>query len=137
MGETEYIMIACGGRHYGRAPGEVERVVYELDHELAHVRGQGLVLVLRHGRARGADFCASKWAEWRGVRQEPYPCDWARESGPDRNRRMLYADKGVSALLLLPFSKVRLVVAFPGGQGTAHMVRIARAAGVQVHEVRE
>lgn len=28
-----------------------------------------------------------------------------------------------------------IVVAFPGGRGTAHMVRIARAAGIDVIEV--
>jgi hypothetical protein len=28
-----------------------------------------------------------------------------------------------------------LVIAFPGGRGTAHMVRIAKDAGVQVMEV--
>lgn len=133
---VEYIMIACGGRHYGRAPGEVERVVYELEHVLAHVRGQGLVLVLRHGQARGADFCASKWAEWRGVRQVPYPCEWGAESGPARNKRMLWASCAGGATRASPAPDVRLVVAFPGGRGTAHMVRIAREAGVQVHEVR-
>jgi predicted PP-loop superfamily ATPase len=30
-----------------------------------------------------------------------------------------------------------LVVAFPGGTGTAHMVRIAREAGVNVLEVKQ
>lgn len=36
---------------------------------------------------------------------------------------------------MLDEGKPDLVVAFPGGPGTAHMVRIARAAGVRVLKV--
>jgi len=45
-------------------------------------------------------------------------------AGPDRNKRMM--DEG----------KPDLVVAFPGGDGTADMVRKAKAAGIEVIEVR-
>jgi hypothetical protein len=47
---------------------------------------------------------------------------WAGKAGPIRKQQML--DEG----------KPDLVVAFPGGRGTAHMVRIARAAGIEVIE---
>jgi hypothetical protein len=36
---------------------------------------------------------------------------------------------------MLTEGKPELVVAFPGGRGTAHMMRIAREAGVEVVEV--
>lgn len=49
--------------------------------------------------------------------------DLGRKAGPIRNQRML--DDG----------RPELVVAFPGGPGTAHMCRIAREAGVEVIEV--
>ena len=36
---------------------------------------------------------------------------------------------------MLDEGKPDLVVAFPGGRGTAHMTRIARGAGIEVIEV--
>jgi hypothetical protein len=55
-----------------------------------------------------------------------YMADWdglGRKAGPIRNQRML--DEG----------KPDLVIAFPGGRGTADMVRRAREAGVEVVEL--
>jgi hypothetical protein len=46
-----------------------------------------------------------------------------RKAGPIRNERMLTE------------GKPDLVVAFPGGRGTAHMTRLAREAGVEVVEI--
>jgi len=54
--------------------------------------------------------------------------NWAglgRKAGPIRNQEML--DQG----------RPNMVVAFPGGRGTADMVRRARGAGVEVIEVGE
>jgi hypothetical protein len=79
--------------------------------------------VVVHGCAPGADSLAGRWATERGVPQEPYPADWqkyGRRAGPLRNEQMLRE------------AKPDLVVAFPGGRGTAHMVRIAEEAGVKV-----
>jgi hypothetical protein len=74
------------------------------------------------GGATGADSCALDWAivNWCNFREYPIH---QLETGFQRNVRML-AD-----------SKPDLVVAFPGGNGTAHMVKIARAAGVPVTEI--
>lgn len=47
-----------------------------------------------------------------------------KAAGPIRNQRML--DDG----------KPDRVLAFPGGRGTANMVKLAKAAGVPVHEIR-
>ncbi len=60
------------------------------------------------------------------VQLEAYPAEWnlhGRTAGPVRNRRMI--EEG----------KPDLVLAFPGGQGTADLVRRARAAGIEVREV--
>jgi UDP-N-acetylmuramoylalanine-D-glutamate ligase len=57
---------------------------------------------------------------------ETYEADWdthGKAAGPIRNKRML--DEG----------KPDLVVAFPGGRGTANMISQARKAGVEVIEV--
>jgi UDP-N-acetylmuramoylalanine-D-glutamate ligase len=54
-----------------------------------------------------------------------YPAKWdlhGKSAGPIRNQQML--DTGVD-----------LVIAFPGGKGTAHMVSIAKKAGVKVVEI--
>jgi hypothetical protein len=69
---------------------------------------------------------ASRYADEHGLSQERFPADWdthGRAAGPIRNQRML--DVG----------KPDFVIAFPGGHGTANMVRKAKAAGVQVLEV--
>lgn len=61
-----------------------------------------------------------------GVKHLPFEADWhthGRAAGPIRNRRMI--EEG----------KPDLVVAFPGGRGTANMVNQARAAGIEVREV--
>lgn len=80
---------------------------------------------LIHGNARGADTLAGQWAFMRGVRGIACPANWARDgkrAGPLRNQRMLGQAPD-------------LVVAFPGGRGTADMVARARKAGVPVREV--
>jgi hypothetical protein len=80
-----------------------------------------LILVL--GGARGVDSIAEDWAVVNWVRQIVYPADWARhgrKAGILRNIEMLEAERP------------EMVVAFPGGNGTAHMCRIAEEAGVAV-----
>lgn len=79
-----------------------------------------------HGAARGADTLAALFAKMFGLQVEAYPADWngqGRAAGILRNQRML--DTGIG-----------LVVAFPGGSGTADMVFRAIKAGVRVIEVR-
>ena len=80
------------------------------------------------GGAKGADFLARVFAKWRGVPVEEYPADWRRHgkaAGSIRNEQMLA--EGCPDL----------VVAFPGGVGTADMVRRARARHVRVQEVQK
>jgi len=79
------------------------------------------------GGARGADTIAAEWAVARDIPANVFMADWeglGRKAGPIRNQRML--DEG----------KPDLVVAFPGGRGTADMVRRAREAGVEVKLIK-
>ena len=81
---------------------------------------------LIEGGANGADRLARLWANAFGVPVETYEADWENQgtfAGPARNKRML--DEG----------KPDVVIAFPGGRGTADMVRKARRAGVEVVEI--
>jgi hypothetical protein len=79
------------------------------------------------GGARGADALAASWVRnpgWEGtVEHEQYPAEWSlhgKAAGPIRNQEML--DVG----------KPDVVYAFPGGRGTADMVRRANKAGIEV-----
>lgn len=104
-------MLVCGGRDYFDA----ERVDLILD-----VLGPTLVI---QGGQRGADTMAANWAAKRGVPFKCFPADWrayGNSAGPRRNRQMLKE------------GKPDIVVAFPGGPGTADMVGAAMQHGVPV-----
>ncbi len=79
--------------------------------------------IIIHGDAPGADTLADQWCDVFGVRKHVFPANWDKEgraAGPIRNQRMI--DEG----------KPDLVIAFPGGRGTADMIRRANAAKLPV-----
>lgn len=79
---------------------------------LDHLHAQHPFTVLIHGDASGADRLSGEWAESRGIQVEARPADWkkhGRAAGPIRNSQMLD-------------ERPDIVVAFPGGKGTADMV---------------
>lgn len=103
--------LVCGGRDYaGR---------YTVHSVLAEYG----IRELCHGAAPGADTLAGEWAIMIArIKTVAYPADWdtfGKAAGPIRNRWMLED------------FRPNLVIAFPGGQGTANMVQISRAAGVR------
>lgn len=78
------------------------------------------------GGARGADSAAIDWAVVNWCDFKEFPADWGKHgkrAGFIRNQQML--DEG----------KPDLMIAFPGGRGTADMVRKAKRAGVEVREI--
>ncbi|GGD30599.1 hypothetical protein GCM10011335_37050 [Aureimonas glaciei] len=78
---------------------------------------------LLSGGAPGADTLAWDWGWDRNFHCERMFADWkkhGRAAGPIRNQRMI--DEW----------KPTLVIAFPGGRGTADMIRRAEAAGIPV-----
>ena len=114
--ESRPRVLVCGGRNYRDWP----RLCQVLD----AIRPKPLVII--HGDANGADQLADKWARLSQVAVRAHPADWTdlgRAAGPIRNQEMLDEEKP------------DLVIAFPGGRGTADMVRRAREAGVPVREV--
>lgn len=87
---------------------------------------RGPFTCLNHGAAPGADAHAANWAIKNRVPIKSWKADWKRHrnaAGPRRNQQMI--DDG----------KPELVIAFPGGRGTADMVQRARASGIEVFEV--
>lgn len=107
-------VLVCGGRNYADA-NRMYAELSALD-----------ITCLAHGGARGADWLAHEYTTNFNLNEREFPADWeqyGKAAGPIRNQQML--DE----------FKPELVVAFPGGKGTAHMVAIARKAGVPVREV--
>ena len=83
--------------------------------------------VLIHGNYRGLDRIADAWALARGVKREPVDAEWTRfgpRAGPMRNTRMIRE-----------FHPVKCI-AFEGGDGTRDCLAKARAAGLEVIEVK-
>lgn len=112
-------VIVCGGRDFGAQLGE-----HILAYDTLFALGPDVTLVC--GGARGADQMAIAWHNITGTPVEVFPADWkkhGRAAGPIRNQQML--DAGAD-----------LVIAFPGGRGTADMVQRARKAGIPVREVQ-
>lgn len=112
------IVLVCGGRDYAN-----RSAVYVTLERLYAQHGRELIII--EGGAAGADRFAADWADESGLPHAKVPALWTKHfnsAGPLRNKAML---------LLKP----DLVIAFPGGRGTADMVRRAKAAGVSVQEL--
>lgn len=110
-------VLVCGGRHFHN-----QEIV---DKVLTHIRNSDGIDQIIEGGAMGADLGGRNWAWHTRTEFRTFMADWSqgRKAGPIRNQKML--DEGCPDL----------VVAFPGGPGTADMVRRARKAGVPVLEV--
>lgn len=113
-------VLVCGGRDYD----DEDTVFRELD-KLRKRYGR---LTIIQGGARGADGLAREWALGQSsVRLINEPADWEKHgkaAGIIRNQTMLDEHKPDMGL------------AFPGGRGTADMVRRMRKAGLEVIEVK-
>ena len=106
-------VLVCGGRDF-----DDRAALYSA---LDGLHAQHRFTVLIAGGARGADTLAAQWARDRGVRTRIFMPRWKNQgpaAGPIRNARMLKD------------GRPELVVAFPGGRGTAGMMALARTAGV-------
>jgi hypothetical protein len=118
------LVIAAGGGRDLAWPQQ--RVAAEL---LARSSGR-LVHLLLHGGARGADAAIGRAAQQLGWSALVMPAQWqlhGRAAGPIRNRALLEQAVARAVAHSSPgcFTSV-LVVAFPGGAGTASLVREAR-----------
>ena len=121
--KTSKRILICGGRDYFKYR-EFDRYMDEIYGDIGE--GEDFDCVVVQGGAKGADFLAKGWAYSMGFPCEEYPANWkqyGKAAGSIRNQQML--DEG----------KSDIVVAFPGGSGTADMVRRAKKAGVEVIEV--
>lgn len=105
------IVIVTGGRSYANA----ETVGKVLD----DINLVTPIELLIEGGAEGADRLCRHWAVMRGVNYKTVHAQWSRHkkmAGIIRNEQMIRM-------------KHDMVVAFPGGNGTADMVRRASMTG--------
>lgn len=144
-------ILVCGGRHFGHVvrtafdpkdepPETQERLkeynfVQDVLNDIVmrtsslydpHNNWLPTDIVIIHGGATGADNAAGNFACMNFCIEEVFPANWQKynkAAGFVRNKKMLVE------------GKPDLVVAFPGGKGTANMVKLARAAGVKVMEI--
>lgn len=108
-------VLVCGGRDFD------DHVL--IDAELRKLKPTRVVA----GCALGADLLALSWAERSGVEWKKYYAVWVahgRAAGPIRNQAMLDSER------------IDVVLAFPGGRGTADMVKRAKAKGLDVRIVQ-
>lgn len=121
-------ILVCGGRDYSDidAWNWLEHNAKDAIAERLHEACFEIAIVI-HGDARGADQGGAEWGRSEHAKVIAYPANWKRDgkaAGPIRNQRMLIE------------GRPDVVIALPGGKGTAHMVSLAEAAGVPVIEVR-
>jgi hypothetical protein len=108
-------VLVCGGRTYS-SKSSVFSVLGKYEHEIT---------MIIHGDARGADTLAKEWAIEKKVPYLTVPANWDEygfEAGPIRNS------------LMLELGNPELVIAFPGGKGTANMVKQSRKRNIEVIE---
>lgn len=118
MTQDKLRVIVCGGRDFS------DRSL--LHKTLDRIHLETPIGHLWHGNASGADTLADWWAkQLRTIAVHPVPAQWSkfgRAAGPKRNEAMLG-------------NEIDLVIAFPGGRGTADMIRRAQKRGVRVIKV--
>ena len=108
-------VVVAGGRSYP----DRDRL-----REILSARFQPGDILVSGACSTGADKMAEEWARDHGVPVERHPADWnahGSAAGPIRNRQMAEA--------------AGLLIAFPGGRGTANMIEEARKRGVEVEVV--
>lgn len=125
-------VLICGGRDYNdwnTFRDKLETIALERFPRLPEDEyGNWLYgpVTIIHGGARGADSLADQWAVVNWCTIQEFHAEWekyGKRAGYVRNAQMLTE------------GKPDLVIAFPGGKGTAMMVKLAKEAGVEVKEV--
>lgn len=124
-------ILVCGGRDYNDWPTfrSVLDMICDKRGWICEPDSYGNYLPsveIISGMAKGADSLAVDWAVVNWCPIHEYPAEWdkyGKSAGYKRNIKML--EEG----------KPDLVVAFPGGKGTAMMINLAKKAGVEVIQI--
>lgn len=117
-------ILVCGGRNYTDR-NHVWNTLCEID------AARGPITCIIHGAATETDTEAMYWAQTERINERkilhaPFVADW---------RQYGNAARAIRNARMIENGRPDLVVAFPGGKGTADCVRQARTAGIEVMEV--
>jgi hypothetical protein len=114
-------VLVCGGRDFNNYDF-LEHALNEISKEV------GGITFIVNGACEGADKQSSKWAEAHGIHYAEMPALWkynGKAAGPKRNKAMI------------EFIDLDIVVAFPGGNGTADMVKLGHGHDLEVVDLRD
>lgn len=109
------IVLVTGGRDYNNI-----EVVFDA---IAALHAHTEIEYIVHGDAKGADSLADEVAKEIGINRVKFPANWTkhkRSAGPIRNR------------IMIELVQIDVVLAFPGGEGTADMKHQAQKNGIPV-----
>jgi hypothetical protein len=112
-------ILVTGGRDFT----DYDLVIDRMDFVCSKFPGATIEIV--HGGARGADHLVGAYSKMRGYKTTTFMAEWdiyGKAAGPVRNTQMIA-------------TKPTLVVAFPGGRGTADMCRKAADACIPIFYV--
>ena len=107
-------VLFCGGRDYSNI--EYFKKVFE------YIIKKYNITCIVHGGASGADYLAGYFARLHNIPVIIYYADWKKynkAAGIIRNKEMLEKEKP------------DLVAAFPGGNGTKHMIKITKEKNIK------
>lgn len=134
-GMRTYRIAVTGGRDHAitkKEAGDFFHIIIPREHPVRRKTSRRIIIL--HGNCRGVDQRAAELAESWGYPAVPFEAPWDplkkllgeensrwKAAGHLRNWQLLHA--------------ADLLVAFPGGRGTADCVRQARELGVEVVEI--
>lgn len=118
------VILVCGSRDFCKGSYGPNFVHGILD---AALTKYGRFILVQGEEPNGVDACAREWAKTNKLPHLCVPAEWTKygnAAGPIRNKEMLI------------IGKPDLVIAFPGNNGTANMIKQARQANILVYECK-
>lgn len=130
-------VLVCGGRDYDDRD-HIWNTLCDLNVK------RGPITVIIHGCATGADNEAMLWAQAMPKRKHaPFQAAWSDLNHPDAVIKTRWDGSRYDAMAgfrrnqrMIDEGKPDLVIAFPGGKGTADMTQRAHKAGIEVIEIK-
>ena len=118
--------IICGGRNYVGDP-DIDFV------HLDNLRMAHNIDEVVSGGAKGADRIGERWAQSRKLQLSVFKAEWRKNGVYNRGAGLLRNKQMLTYILYVKNDGI--VIAFPGGTGTNHMMAIARNANIPVIEI--
>lgn len=123
-------VLVCGGRNFNE-----QSIV---DQILGAIHAKYVITRIFEGGASGADSCARNWAKSVAIPLSTFPAEWDNLDAlgavvkRSRDGRLYNAKAGFDRNERMIREKPDLVIAFPGGKGTAHMASLAERDGIKL-----